>query len=539
MQCFIPLPDAKSQLLPDAFTNPFDYNAHPLCLVAKAQLEQYLPPPMTMTKGKMYGLLVVKTNTGDVGFLAACSGNESDNNKGIHFVPQVFDLTNPNGFFRKEETQLNKINQQIKQLSASEGLISLKLQYETLKKEANQKLANAKTKLQKAKAERAQKRASTSDQPTLNALIKESQTQKSNFTRLKKKLKEEQQQIEEALAAYHDEIERLKRLRKQQSGLVQKQLFDSYVFYNIKGEQRSATEIFKHTDARVPPAGAGDCAAPKLLQYAFLNQLTPIVMAEFWWGPSPLNAIRKHNYFYPACKNKCEPILGFMLQGLTTERAANTQTSTISVIYEDEALAVINKPAGLLSVPGKEVEESVLTQAKSLFPEATGPMIVHRLDMATSGLMLIAKSKDVHEHLQKQFLSHSIHKQYAAILDGRIEANEGEINLPLRVDLNDRPRQLVCFDHGKPALTKWQIMNRQNGRTKVYFNPVTGRTHQLRVHAAHHLGLNTPIVGDPLYGKKANRLMLHARKIEFVHPVSEKRLSFTFSEEEQGDWNGI
>ncbi|MBR8534378.1 RNA pseudouridine synthase [Carboxylicivirga sediminis] len=539
MDHFIRLKDTTGVHMPQAFTNPFDYSVHPLCLSAKEHLEHYLPNPQKMAKGKMYGILLVKNTAGQIGYLAAYSGNEQNNASEKHFVPQVFDITHPDGFFRKEEEQLNILNRQIEQLLNSPELRALNDRLIDCQRNSDKQLTNAKQALKQAKTERAKKRALTNNSETLSGLIRESQRQKSNYNKLKKKLREEEQQIAIAIKAFDDEAERLKKMRKQQSALVQKQLFDSYVFLNATGEQKSATAIFQTTPVKVPPAGAGDCAAPKLLQYAFMNHLHPICMAEFWWGPSPLNAVRKHNYFYPACKSKCEPILGFMLQGLNIEKTNNHQAAAITILYEDPHLAIISKPAGLLSVPGKEMDESVLIQAKALFKDTTGPLIVHRLDMATSGLMLIAKTKEVHEHLQKQFLSHSIKKSYVAILNGVLKTDEGEINLPLRVDLNDRPRQMVCYNHGKQALTQWKVIQRQEGFTKVLFKPITGRTHQLRVHAAHHLGLNTAIVGDPLYGQKATRLMLHARDIEFYHPTLKKQFSYTLPEETQADWNEI
>lgn len=539
MHCFIPLNNYKPEDFPTSFTNPFDYSAHPYCLEAKHLLEPFLPNPSTMDKGKMYGVLVVRNKANELGFLAAYSGNEQNITVDIPFVPQVFDITNPKGFFRKEEELLNQINQQIALLTDSSFLKDLEKRLKVFDADAKLQIINAKASIKKAKEAREHKRSSTNDEQLLALMIKESQTEKSNFNKLKKQLKAQQEQLENELSSHRENIQLLKQKRKQQSAKIQKQLFDSYVFLNNKGELKSATDIFLLTEVKVPPAGTGDCAAPKLLHYAFTHNLEPVAMAEFWWGPSPAKAIRKHNYFYPACKSKCEPILGFMLQGLNIEKSDKQTALSISIIYEDEHLAVINKPAGLLSVPGKELNESVLTQAQKIFSKATGPLIVHRLDMATSGLMLIAKSKAVHEHLQKQFLAHSIKKQYVAILDGNIEKNAGEINLPLRVDLYDRPRQVVCFEHGKPAITHWQIIKKINGQTKVIFYPVTGRTHQLRVHAAHQLGLNTPIVGDPLYGQKARRLMLHARAIEFWHPFIKKRLSFTRPEETQANWNEI
>ena len=249
-------------------------------------------------------------------------------------------------------------------------------------------------------------------------------------------------------------------------------------------------------------------------------------MAEFWWGDSPKAEIRHHGYYYPACKGKCGPILGHMLQGLEVEEnpllKKHYHEMPLEIVYEDNYLVVINKPAGMLSVPGKGEIDSVYQHIKILYPDATGPLIVHRLDMATSGVLLIAKNKEVHQHLQAQFKNRMIKKRYIALLDGQISSKEGTIMLPLRMDPLDRPRQVVDHEHGKTAITQYQVLNEQEGNTLIAFYPLTGRTHQLRVHAAHPEGLHCPIRGDELYGQKADRLYLHAESLEFVHPVTKE-----------------
>jgi tRNA pseudouridine32 synthase/23S rRNA pseudouridine746 synthase len=279
-----------------------------------------------------------------------------------------------------------------------------------------------------------------------------------------------------------------------------------------------------------PPAGSGECSAPKLLQFAFDKDLTPISMAEFWWGISPNSAVRKHKNYYSACQGRCKPILTHMLNGikmddnLLLENLAEKQE--LRIIYEDDVLIVVNKPTEFLSVPGKEINDSVYTRIKEKYPDATGPLIVHRLDMSTSGILLLTKTKEANKVLQSQFINRMIKKRYVALLDGYLVENSGTIQLPLRLDLEDRPKQLVDFEFGKNAETNWEVIQREDGKTRVYFYPITGRTHQLRVHAAHKDGLNTPIVGDDLYGKKANRLHLHAEFIEFLHPSTSKKMSF-------------
>lgn len=532
MHCFIQFKNyILNSELPNRFTNPFDYTPHPLCIEAAKQVQAHLSEPDKKLKGKMYGVLVVSNTNGKLGFLAAYSGNDHSQISNIPFVPQVYDISNPNGFFRQGEAELNEINQTI---SKAENSIELRLLLDKLnarKKETDEAIGNAKcimAEAKKARQTRREKAWKTPDEEVvLNQLIKESQREKSKFKQLKKSQQQIIEEAESKVKQFYLAINELKQKRRQKSAQLQKRLFDSYLFLNTLGDEKCASAIFETTDAKVPPAGAGDCCAPKLLQYAFQNELTPLAIAEFWWGKSPAKEIRKHGFYYPACKSKCEPILGHMLKGIKLESAAADKIKyKIEIIYDDEAIAIVNKPAGLLSVPGKEECESVFSQLKIIYPESNGPLIVHRLDMATSGIMLIAKTKLSHENLQKQFLNRTIQKRYVALLDGLVKENSGTIDLPLRVDLEDRPRQLVCFDYGKPAITKWEVIKRSKGQTKVNFFPVTGRTHQLRVHAAHHLGLNIPIIGDQLYGIKSKRLMLHAEEISFTHPTTSEKMNF-------------
>ena len=301
---------------------------------------------------------------------------------------------------------------------------------------------------------------------------------------------------------------------------------------NYRGEVKTLCDIFEQTVHKTPPAGAGECAAPKLLQQAYLHHWKPIAMAEFWWGNSPKNEVRHHGYYYPACKGKCEPILRHMLQGLEVEanpmqQEAERSNEKLNIVYEDQWLLIINKPAGMLSVPGKERQTSIYDLARKAYPEADGPMIVHRLDMATSGLLIIAKDKKTHQHLQAQFKNRSIRKKYIALLDGIVPEDEGTIELPLCPNPLDRPRQMVDTQYGKPAITYYQVLERTDKYTRIAFYPHTGRTHQLRVHAAHPSGLHYPIIGDELYGKKDKRLYLHAESIEFTHPVNGQSMCIT------------
>jgi tRNA pseudouridine32 synthase/23S rRNA pseudouridine746 synthase len=326
------------------------------------------------------------------------------------------------------------------------------------------------------------------------------------------------------MVQHKTEIEALKEERKARSAALQAEIFEQFYFFNKNLEKKSLGEIFKNTPDGKPIAGSGECAAPKLFQYAFSNSLKPVALAEFWWGESPPSEIRVHGQYYPACRGKCEPILGHMLSGM--DIAENpmlknpAEGKELQIFWEDDYIVVIDKPDEFLSVPGKNISDSVATRLRFLFPRATGPLVVHRLDMSTSGLLLAAKTEEVYKTLQRQFLKREVKKRYVALLEGELKVNEGIINLPLRVNLEDRPRQMVCYEHGKPAVTRFEVLEIKDGKTRIHFYPITGRTHQLRVHAAHPQGLNMPIVGDDLYGSRSERLFLHAEYLEFRHPIT-------------------
>ncbi|CAM3940382.1 RluA family pseudouridine synthase [Flavobacterium cucumis] len=533
--------------LPEKFTFPFYYEPHELSRIAAYELQEYLATQTDFEHnfgldehqkgliiGKMFGVLVCQNQEGAIGYLWAFSGKLAGVNHLPYFVPTIFDMLHEDGFFRKEEEVLNAMNRKIEILENSNELQNCKKQFELIKKEASTDIQNQKAKIKRLKVERDEKRISFANlSPTdMEQLELElSEESKKESILLKKMTKYWNFQMEKAQKEINfllDEINQLKEERRQKSGALQQKLFAEYSFLNQFGERKSIGEIFNNN----PPAGAGECAAPKLLHYAFEHHLKPIAMAEFWWGQSPKSEIRKHKQFYPACKSKCEPILlSHMLKGLDMEanpfQENPAEGKDIELVYEDEFLAVINKPAEFLSVPGKIISDSVFQRVKSLYPNATGPLIVHRLDMSTSGLMLIAKDEATYVKLQSQFIKRTIKKRYVALLDGILEEQQGYIDLPLRVDLDDRPRQLVCYEHGKPAQTKWEKIEIRNHQTLVYFYPITGRTHQLRVHASHEMGLKTPILGDDLYGKKAHRLHLHAASLTFEHPVTKEKMTIT------------
>ena len=582
--------------LPEKFTYPFHYTPHPLCVLAAEEVKKYIASRKEwqeeLASGKMFGVLIVQTDNGitnneenQIGYLAAFSGNLGGKNLHPYFVPPVYDLLQPEGFFKIEEEQISAINIRIRELENSGSYLNSKEKWKIETEQAKAVLNQAKAELKMAKEAREIRRQSSPElsEEEQASLIRESQYQKAEYKRLEKEWKKRLEELETEVRHFDIEIERLKTERKERSAALQRKLFEQFRMLNALGEVKDLYTIFEQTIQKVPPAGAGECALPKLLQYAYLHQLKPLAMAEFWWGDSPKNEIRHHGYYYPSCKGKCEPILQHMLQGLEVDENPLLnpvhEEEELEIVFEDEWLLVVNKPVGMLSVPGKaEDRDSVYHRLKKKYPEATGPMIVHRLDMATSGLLLVAKTKEVHQDLQAQFANRSIKKRYVAVLDGTIIKTEketkpiaekailiaketvstkktakaertgrtGRIELPLCLNPLDRPRQMVSRKHGKEAITEYQIIsesekntsesentfnesnridesersiNESRKYTRIIFYPLTGRTHQLRVHAAHPEGLGCPILGDELYGKKADRLYLHAEYIEFRHPI--------------------
>ena len=518
--------------LPRLFTYPFHYTPHPLCVMAAGEVQAYINKQTRwkeeLDKGKMFGVLIVRTSNGQTGYLAAFSGNLCGSNSHSFFVPPVYDLLKPDGFFKIEEEQISAINHQIGQLQNCDRYLELQQKMERETASSQQALSEARKVLKAAKEKREQRRLHRPNENEQAAMIRESQYQKAEFKRLERYWKEQISEIKTELESFSSQIEALKAERRNRSAALQQKLFQQFNFLNAKGETKNLCAIFEETVQKTPPAGAGECAAPKLLQYAYLSGLSPIAMAEFWWGESPKTEIRHHGYYYPSCRGKCEPILRHMLQGLNVEPAPSERYSLSQnmpeVLFEDQWLLVLHKPEGVLSVPGKSEEQSIYSLLRARYPEATGPLVVHRLDMATSGLLLAAKTQEVHRHLQAQFENRSIKKRYIALLDGILPEEEGVIDLPICPDYLDRPRQMVNEELGKTAITRYRVMDRKNGQTRIAFFPLTGRTHQLRVHAAHPLGLNCPIVGDELYGRKAERLYLHAEYLEFIHPVSGQRM---------------
>ena len=534
--------------LPERFNFPFYYDPHPLSVLASEELQDYLKTNPKEWKhnfgleegrsglpiGKMFGVLVVQNQAGEIGYLSAFSGKLGESNHHKGFVPPVFDILTEGSFFNVGIVQVNVINQRIKELKQAPDYLACQKLVTDNKLLAAKEIQEAKVK-QKAdkvirKGRRIEAKAILSDEDYQQLEIdfaKESQVSNIQLKRLIRNWKAQLAKDEEILSQFVKEIEALKLKRSNKSAGLQQRIFRQYQFLNQAGERKDLLEIFVD---KPPIAGSGECAAPKLLQYAFSHQMKPITMAEFWWGKAPNSEIRKHKGFYPACRGKCQPILGHMLEGTEMDENPFLQNTALgkelTTVYEDDAIVIINKPPEFLSVPGKNVQDSVQMRMQIKYPNATGPMTIHRLDMSTSGLMIIAKTSEAYKYIQYQFIKRRVKKRYVALLDGIVKEEEGIIDLPLRVDLEDRPRQLVCYEHGKKGVTKWKVIERSNNKTRIHFFPITGRTNQLRVHSAHPLGLNTPIIGDDLYGTKVDRLHLHAEFIEFTHPISKEIVRF-------------
>lgn len=529
---------------PAEFTFPFHYIPHPLCLNAAQQVFDYLSCQHDfehdfgidhrmegVNTGKMFGVLIVENAEGTIGFLAAFSGKLAGTQTLPFFVPPIVNITAEESFYRKGEQVLNEYNVLIANAEHNENYRKLcaECACETQKMQAE--LAEMKTAMKAAKANRDMQRAEAHNSMTAQEYETLCEKLKIESLRLQYLYKQRSKQwralieeLQQKIQVHTSRIQSLKEIRKQKSEQLQHEIFSHYTFLNALGERTSLNEIFDG----IPPAGAGECAAPKLLQYAYEYGYKPRAMAEFWWGQSPKSEIRRHKHFYPACKAKCEPILAHMLQGLQVEKnpvhEELAREKKVEILYDDDDIVVINKPAGMLSVPGNVDALSAYIYLRRIYAERI--FVIHRLDMATSGILVFAKNTATAAWLQVQFSERLVKKRYVAILQGIVAGDEGEISLPLRPDFDNRPQQMVCYEHGKQSLTRWKVLERGESTTKIHFFPHTGRTHQLRVHASHQSGLNAPILGDDLYGIKADRLYLHAEYIEFQHPTTKEKICF-------------
>lgn len=539
-------------LPPHQFTFPFCYEPHPLCRLAAAEVERHIVESGVWqgetSCGKMFGVLVVSEerrakseesdgSDGALGFIAAYSGLLAGRNDWAYFVPPVFDAQQPDGHFKVTERSISDINKEIDGIRRSADYQSAKKREEELRQSADEQIAAMKQRIASAKAERDRRRSNAQagllqiSEAEAAAMTRESQTLKADLRRLKQRLDTQLSAAHALTVQYDERIAALRQRRRSMSDELQRWLFEQYRMLNARGEERNLIDIFSTTTHAVPPAGAGDCCAPKLLQYAYSHGLQPVCMAEFWWGESPRQEIRHHLSYYPACRSKCLPILTHMLQGLDVEPnpLMAAATEQLKIVYEDDTICVVDKPAGMLSVPGKDNVESVESLMRQRWHQYdSNPIMVHRLDRDTSGLMVLARTLEAYHSLQQQFARRLAAKRYEAVLDGVPATHEGTINLPLMPDITDRPRQCVDMQHGKPSVTTYRVVSTRANRTLVWLYPHTGRTHQLRVHCAHPLGLATPILGDPLYGRgtAAPRMYLNAAELEITHPVTGLRMQW-------------
>ena len=577
---------------PRQFTYPFCYDVDPLAEAASEELQHYIATTGLMSAetgcGKMFGVLVVEYEDEEGalqrGFLAAYSGLLGGRNDWQYFVPPVFDAQQPDGHFKRTEREISAINREISAIEHDPQYLQSMAQHEETMKRLQAEVEAFKVEVDAAKARRDARRKSGEplSEEEQAEMVRESQFMKAELRRRRKAM-------EQAESTFHNPratlLKSLQFQRKQMSDELQRWLFAAYRMLNAKGEERDLIDLFREYTHAMPPAGAGDCCAPKLLQYAYQHRLRPVCMAEFWWGESPASEIRHHLHYYPACRSKCLPILTHMLKGLDVAPnplAQKRHTVEPRVLYADEYILVVDKPAGMLSVPGKaddsasvSVEEYFANNSKLKIQNSKFLKAAHRLDMDTSGLLVLARTEQAYVELQRQFASRETVKRYEAVLSGvpkhttphstfRSDVPEpitqnsrfktqnsstqpngclGAISLPLIADINDRPRQRVDMEHGKPALTLYNIVEvraadantavayttkkADKGRTLVHLYPKTGRTHQLRVHCAHPQGLACPILGDPLYGtERADRMYLHAAELTFRHPITGEPMHF-------------
>lgn len=524
--------------LPARLNCPFCYTPHPLAVMAAEEVMSRMP---AMDEGKMMGVLVVEEAGGRLGYLAAYSGQtdvfarqegtqtSADALTEDDFVPAVFDYLQPDGYFKTHEAEISALNHHIETLESlperHDALQSLR----ALEEEGAEVVETMRQTMEVAKQRRDERRregALTADEE--QKMVRESQFLKAELRRVKKRYQEKTVLLQEKAAAIEDEISRNKKIRRRNSDALQRWLFTEFRIADSHGTRRSLLDIFEEATGALPPSGAGECCEPKLLHYAFTHGLRPVTMAMFWWGGSPKGEVRRQGDYYPACQSKCKPLLTWMLRDWPVEPNPLDvpHAGELEMVYEDECMAVVNKPSGLLSVPGKNDRPSVFSLMKERWPDAEGPIIVHRLDMDTSGLMVVARTKDAHAALQRQFAERTMEKTYVALLERPMPKAAGTIALPLRPDITDRPRQMVDHELGKSAVTQYNIIGTRASHALVELHPETGRTHQLRVHCAHQDGLDNPIVGDRLYGHAASRLCLHAQTLTLTHPKTGQRVTF-------------
>ncbi|TDL99286.1 MAG: RNA pseudouridine synthase [Flavobacteriaceae bacterium] len=536
--------DVSKIEVPKTFAYVHYYTPDKLAQIASEEFqENYLKntPLQDLEIGKMIGVLVVEKKDGKLGYLSGYSGSWNNPNLKNLFVPPIVEEEKWEELYRKEIRKINLLKKKELEISTSKRYLTLKEDQEKALENLTQFKQKIKEELAKQKAERDLIRKKYLLENPLDLSQKlEDLNRLSSLLKVKAKhdlerYLDNQQSQKKRWEALEKEVKDLKQNQKELSLYIRENLYKAYSFLSYQGKRKNLKELFEDSAHAkkfgTPPSGAGDCAAPRLFQFAYLSGFKPLALAEFWWGPSPESNVRKHKQFYNACMGKCEPILKHMMQGLPQEQnpllASLGLEKQLPILFEDPWIVAVNKPHEFLSVPGKQTQDSVYERIKNMFPAATGPLIVHRLDMSTSGVLILAKDKESHKKLQKQFIEKTIQKKYIALLEGCLNLDQGEINLPLVVDYFDRPKQKVCEKTGRKALTKFKVLEKSPLSTRILFSPITGRTHQLRVHAAHYKGLNHPIQGDDLYGTLKDRLYLHAYKLKFTHPYTQEVMEIT------------
>ncbi len=477
----------------------------------------------------MLGVLVVRDTIGRCGYLAGHAGEVNGDLLAAGFVPPILDPALDRQLATSGDAQLTALSRAIDEATANpvrgrleDRLLTLRARHQESRERLHQ--CHLERKRQRDRIRATLGEHPQPDDARLRELAAESRRDKRvrlrHRDRWQRRIHHLQNQLE---TRYHQPLRRLHAERESLAWQLREHRLDGYRLRNARGEVLNIRALF----AASPPQDAGDCAAPKLLQYAYLHDLQPLALAEFWWGPPDEDGLRRSGHFYSPCRGRCRPILDFQLQGLNLDSLDDRpgeELPDLKVVYIDSDLILVDKPAGLLSVPGRTAAINLQHWLQNEYGPAVTP--AHRLDMATSGLLLAARHPQVHRRLQQQFAQQRVRKQYVALLSRAVRPAVDDIDLPLRIDLDDRPRQVVCREHGKQARTRVKLLAVEGKTSRVELNPLTGRTHQLRVHAAHPRGLDAPIVGDELYGERGKRLLLHAAALEFVHPVTNRRLRF-------------
>lgn len=518
---------------PRQFTFPFCYTPHPMCVAAASEVQRHVDESGVLRQehggGKMFGVLVVDTGDGGTAFLAAYSGLLAGRNDWTYFVPPVFDACRPGGYFRMRERQITEVGCEMERCAADPARQALMKEMKDVEEEARHATAAYRRQMEEARLRREETRRGGTDEAMEERLRNESRFMKAELRRMKRAYAARLEELAARLRPLDGRLERLRTRRRLMSDGLQEWLFRRYEMLNARGDRRSLPDIFATFSAGAPPAGTGDCCAPKLLQYAYQRGYKPLCMAEFWWGGSPSGELRRHGHFYPSCTGKCGPLLRYMMQGLDVEPdpLGTVFEGELKIVYEDDDIVVVDKPHGMLSVPGRGGCVSALSLMCARYGGAGEALAVHRLDMDTGGLLVMARTAQAQRALHAQFEARTVSKRYTALLDGTPDCpREGTIDLPLGADFNDRPRRKVDMETGRRAVTRYEIMGRRGDRTLVRLYPLTGRTHQLRVHCAHKDGLGCPISGDRLYGKGGGRMCLRATSLTLVHPSTGKTMTF-------------